>query len=101
MAETEEVAEEAEDQPRGPEPEPPRQINWTAVGIGAGMAAVIAIAVLFTISFVEDEGKRAEQAWQIRLGIVASGRAASVNEWVEQNFAHMRELTETSPCRST
>ena len=96
MAETEEAAEEAEDQPRGPEPEPPRQINWTAVGIGAGMAAVIAIAVFFTFSFVEEERKRTMQAWQVRLGIVANGRAASVNEWVEQNFAHMRELAQNA-----
>lgn len=96
MAEVEEAAEQADDPPRGPETEPPRRINWTAVGIGAGMAAVIAIAVYFTFSFVDEERKRTMQAWQIRLGIVANSRAASVNEWVEQNFAHMRELSENA-----
>ena len=96
MAEAEEEAEKADEQPSGPEPEPPRRINWTAVGIGVGMAAVIAIAIFFTFSFIGEERKRTMQAWQVRLGIVANGRAASVNEWVEQNFAHMRELAENA-----
>ena len=96
MAETNEAAEKAEEPPTEPSSDPPRQINWTAIGIGAGMAAVIAIAIYFTFSFVGEERQRSMQEWQVRLGIVANSRAASVNEWVEQNFADMRELTENA-----
>lgn len=96
MAEDNEAVEKAENQPAEPNSDPPRRINWTAIGIGAGMAAVITIAIYFTFSFVGEERQRSMQEWQVRLGIVANSRAASVNEWVEQNFADMRELAENA-----
>ncbi len=70
--------------------------NWTAVGIGAAMLAVAVAAVAFTFYFIDRERQRDLQAWQVRLGIVADSRSAAVNEWVEQNFAVMRELTENA-----
>ncbi|MCZ6674581.1 MAG: HD domain-containing protein [Verrucomicrobia bacterium] len=56
----------------------------------------MAAGVFFSFQFVEDERNRNLQVWQNRLGIVADSRAASVNEWVEQNFATMRELAENA-----
>ena len=82
--------------PGNSEEKTPRRINWVAVGIGVGMAAVMAAGVFFSFQFVEDERNRNLQVWQNRLGIVADSRAASVNEWVEQNFATMRELAENA-----
>ena len=70
--------------------------NWMAVGIGAAMLAAAVAAIAFTFYFIDQERQRDLQAWQVRLGIVADSRSAAVNEWVEQNFAIMRELTENA-----
>lgn len=80
----------------GPEEKTPRRVNKVALAIGAGMVAVIAAAVFFTFSFVEQERQRALLEWQVRLGIVADSRAADVNEWVDANFAVIRELAENA-----
>ncbi len=63
---------------------------------GIGMLAVIGLAVFGAFSFVESERQREIQQWQIRLGIVADSRAAAVNEWIEQNFSHVRELAQNA-----
>ncbi len=72
------------------------RMNKTALLGGAAMLAVIAVAVFGAVSFVESERQREVQQWQIRLGIVADSRAAAVNEWIEQNFAHVRELSQNA-----
>jgi HD-GYP domain-containing protein (c-di-GMP phosphodiesterase class II) len=74
----------------------PRRINWVAVGIGVVMLAVMVAGVFFSFQFVEGERNRNLQVWQNRLGIVADSRAASVNEWVDRNFATIRELAENA-----
>ncbi|MBT5245700.1 MAG: cache domain-containing protein, partial [Rhodospirillaceae bacterium] len=79
-----------------PEEKTPRRINKVALGIGVGMVAVMAAAVFFTFHFVEQERQRALLEWQVRLGIVADSRAADVNEWVDANFAVIRELSENA-----
>ena len=66
------------------------------LGIGAAMLAAAVAAIAFTFYFIDQERQRDLQAWQVRLGIVADSRSAAVNEWVEQNFAIMRELTENA-----
>jgi len=81
----------------GSESEPRRRVNTTVAAIGAGLIVVIVLAVVFAFKFVEDERERNLQAWQIRLGIVADSHTAAVNEWVDQNFAVMRELAENEP----
>lgn len=95
-----EPAEKTTDGPKtstaAPEGEPRRRINTMALAIGIGMAGVIAGAVFFSLKFVEDERLRKLQEWQTILGIVADSRAAAVNEWVDQNFASLRELTENA-----
>jgi len=79
-----------------PEEKTPRRVNKIALGIGVGMVAVMAAAVYFTFYFVEQERQRALLEWQVRLGIVADSRTAAVNEWVDANFAVIRELAENS-----
>ncbi|HEB79871.1 MAG TPA: hypothetical protein ENI79_05295, partial [Rhodospirillales bacterium] len=73
---------------------PRRGASKAALAIIVAMAAVIAAAVYFSFKFVEDERQRNLQEWQVRLGIVADSRAAAVNDWVDQNFAAIRELSE-------
>jgi len=80
----------------GPEAKTPRKVNKVALGIGAGMLGVIVAAVFFTFHFVEQERQRALLEWQVRLGIVADSRAAAVNEWVDANFAVIRDLAENA-----
>ena len=74
----------------------PRRINMAALAVGAGIAVAIAAAVFLTFYFTGKEFERDVQAWQVRLGIVADSRAAAVNDWVEENFAHMRELAQNA-----
>jgi len=80
----------------GSEANTKRRVNRMVLAIVGAMVVVIALAVTGTFYFVESERTRDIQAWQIRLGIVADSRAAAVNGWVEQNFRHMRELSENA-----
>ena len=45
--------------------------------------------------FVASERQRDLQGWQIRMGIVADGRAAEIDKWVDEQFAPLREAAET------
>ncbi len=74
----------------------PRKVNWVVVGAAVGLVVLAVGAILFSFRFVEDERKREMQAWQIRLGIVADSRAAAIDEWIDRNFAALRELTENA-----
>lgn len=78
------------------EAKPRRPVNWFVVGGAIALVGAIAASVFFANRFVEDERARNLQAWQIRLGIVADSRAAALNEWIEQNFVTLRELTENA-----
>ncbi|MFQ5765254.1 MAG: hypothetical protein ACE5GT_10005, partial [Rhodospirillales bacterium] len=73
-----------------------RRVSRTVLAIVAAMIAAVGLAVAGSFYFVEEERQREVQAWQVRLGIVADSRAAAVNEWVEKNFGHMRELSENA-----
>ena len=73
-----------------------RRVNMTAMAIIAVMAVAVGGSVFGTFWFIEGERQREIQAWQVRLGIVADGRAAAVNDWTEQNFRHIRELSENA-----
>lgn len=96
--ETTDSADESQDAeaPSAADEKPRRSVNRTALAIGLGMTVVIVAAVFFSFKFVEDERARNMQEWQIRLGIVADSRAAAVNEWADQNFSALRELTENA-----
>jgi len=73
-----------------------RQFSKTAMLIVAGIVIAIGGAIAGVFAFVDSERQRDVQAWQVRLGIVADSRTADVNSWVEQNFAHMRELAQNA-----
>ncbi len=73
-----------------------RPINLKVIGVAVALVAIIAGAVYGAFRFVEDERARNLQAWQVRLGIVADSRSAAVNEWIEQNYATLRELAENA-----
>lgn len=75
---------------------PRRKVNWIVVASAVFMIAGIAAAIFFAFRFVEEERQRDLQAWQIRLGIVADSRVASINDWVEGKYATLRELAENA-----
>lgn len=60
------------------------------------MLAAMGGSIFGAFKFVEDERARSLQEWQIRLGIVADSRAATINDWIEDNFTTMRELAENA-----
>ena len=60
------------------------------------MLAAIGASIFGAFKFVEDERARTLQEWQIRLGIVGDSRSSAVNDWLEGNFATMRELAENA-----
>ena len=75
---------------------PLRRVNLKAAGVALALTGAIVLAVVIAFGFVADERQRSLQAWQIRLAIVADSRTASVNEWIEGNFAPLRELAENA-----
>ena len=97
-SETETVEEppEGEDTVEAPKKKAKRQVNRMALLICAGMVVAVVASVWGSFLFIEGERQREIQQWQVRLGIVADSRAAAVREWVEQNFSHMRELSENA-----
>ena len=72
------------------------KINKIALIVGVVLLGVAVAALYFAVSFVDSERQRALQEWQIRLGIVADSRAAAVNQWIDGNFATLRELSENA-----
>jgi PAS domain S-box-containing protein len=83
-------------EPAKAEEKPSRPINKLVVAVGAAILLVLAAAVIAIFFFVGHERQRALQEWQIRLGIVADSRTAAVNDWIEQNYTQLRELTENT-----
>jgi PAS domain S-box-containing protein len=75
---------------------PAARVSRVVAGAVVILAAVVAAGVFFAFRFVEGERQRDLQAWQIRLGIVADSRAAAVDDWLEQNFAVLRELAQNA-----
>jgi HD-GYP domain-containing protein (c-di-GMP phosphodiesterase class II) len=73
-----------------------REFNKVALAILAATALAIAVSIYFTLQFIDKERERDRLNWQVRLGIVADFRAAAVNQWVEEQFGHMRELTQNA-----
>ncbi|NQV98794.1 MAG: cache domain-containing protein [Rhodospirillales bacterium] len=92
-AEAEKPAEES--QPSSVSADKPK-LNRMAIAIISAIAIGVAVAVAGVFAFVESERQRDVQAWQVRLGIIADSRTAAVNEWVELNFNHMRELAQNA-----
>lgn len=72
------------------------RINRTILVAAVGLVMVAAASLFFAFRFAEAERQRDLQAWQVRMGVVAESRAASVTEWTEQNFTTLREMAENA-----
>jgi len=75
---------------------PPRRFNPLVLAGVAGLVLAIIAAVFMARSFVADELVRETQRWQVRLGIVADSRSQAVDDWIDENFKKLRELTENA-----
>lgn len=84
-----------DEQTSAPETGKPK-INKMAIAIVTGIALFVAAAITGVFAFVDSERQRDIQAWQVRLGIIADSRTASVNQWVETNFGYMRDLAQNA-----
>ena len=73
-----------------------RGVNKVVLFAGVILLAVAAGGVFAVFRFVEGERVRELQSWQVRLGIVADSRAAAVEEWIDGQFAVMREMAENA-----
>lgn len=66
---------------------------WLAAII---LACVVAAGIWGTVSFVEKQRARDIQNWEIRLGIVADSRTASVEEWLLKQKSAVASLAENA-----
>lgn len=73
-----------------------RGVNKVVLLAGVILLAVAAGGVLAVFQFIKGERERDLQSWQVRLGIVADSRTAAVEEWLDGEFAVMRELAENA-----
>ena len=73
-----------------------RGVNKVVLVAGIVLLAVAAGGVFAVFEFIKGERQRDLQSWQVRLGIVADSRAAAVEEWIDGEFAVMRELAENA-----
>ena len=73
-----------------------RGVNKVVLVAGILLLAVAAGGVFAVLEFIKGERQRDLQSWQVRLGIVADSRAAAVEEWIDAEFAVMRELAENA-----
>ncbi len=75
---------------------PKRRVNTIVGAIVVGLVIAALAAAYVAQQFVAEERARVQQAWQVRLGIVADSRTAAVNEWAQRNFAALRDLAENA-----
>ncbi len=87
---------ESQDADQEPEKLPPRKLNKFVLAGAAALIIGVVAGVLIARAFVAEELKRETQAWQIRLGIVADSRIGAVNDWLDSNFATLRELSQNA-----
>ncbi|MEX1036146.1 MAG: HD domain-containing phosphohydrolase [Sneathiella sp.] len=65
--------------------EPAKSKTYRTLGVSVLLLLVVVIAgVLGTFKFVEEQRERDIRNWEIRLGIVADSRTASVEEWLRK-----------------
>ncbi len=57
------------------------------------IVVAFALAVVFAFRFIDGERDRAMHRWQVRLGILADGRAAAVDTWLKQQRAELAALS--------
>ena len=62
-----------------------------ALGLGA-LTLIIAVGLVLIFQYLELEQQRDLRQWQLRLGVVAETRAETVDGWLGERFATLREL---------
>ena len=75
---------------------PPRKMNKFVLAGAIFIVAMIAGALVLAKVYVDEELKRETQAWQVRLSIVADSRVGAVNDWMDDNFKYLRELSQNA-----
>jgi PAS domain S-box-containing protein len=73
-----------------------RGVNKVVLLTAIVLVALAVGGVAGVFWFIDNERARDHQAWQVRLGIVADSRAAAVTEWVDEQYAVLRELSENA-----
>src|SRR5215468_4781308 len=65
--------------------------------IAAAVLLVMAIGgVALIVRFVGSEWQRELRGWQVRMGIVADGRFAAVNDWLDRQFEELGGLADNA-----
>jgi len=59
-----------------------------------GICAAVGIGL--ALNFVQSERQRTLQQWQVRLAIVADSRASDISQWVDGQFATLRNLSQNA-----
>jgi PAS domain S-box-containing protein len=67
--------------------------NRIVMGGVAGLVAIAAIGVWLVFEFVDHERERDLENWRSRMAIVADGRAAAAQDWIDQQFEVVRGLS--------
>ena len=74
-----------------------RAAGIRAVGLGAaGLVLFLVLGFVLILRFAGVERDRDLGHWQVRLGIVADGRAAAIADWVERQFGEMSGLADNT-----
>ncbi len=71
-----------------------RRVNRIVIAAGLALIVLSAVAIWLGVSFVKSERDRDLQSWQVRMGIVADGRTAAVQDWIDQQFEVVQGLSE-------
>jgi PAS domain S-box-containing protein len=76
---------------------PDTRVGGRAVGIGAlALVLFLVLGILAVLRFASIERERDLGHWQVRLGIVADGRAAAVGDWLERQLGELSGLADNT-----
>lgn len=64
-----------------------------------GLVLLLVMGIWSVVHYAASEKERDLRAWETLLGVVAESRAQSVNQWVDSQYAVIRELTENASLR--
>jgi HD-GYP domain-containing protein (c-di-GMP phosphodiesterase class II) len=64
-----------------------------------GLVLLLVVGIWSVVHYAASEKERDLRAWETLLGVVAESRAQSVNQWVDSQYAVVRELTENASVR--
>jgi PAS domain S-box-containing protein len=74
-----------------------RTAGIRAIGLGAAaLVLFLVLGIALIVRFAGVERERDLAHWQVRLGIVADGRAAAIGDWVERQFGELGGLADNT-----